>query len=169
MTVDSFKFLPCIIAAFYKMTELEPRGPIPWTPLQGSLRTQKFGLVTSAGLYLKRSQQPFDLGREKAEPTWGDPSFRAIPADVGQDDLAVSHLHLNTMDAETDFNILLPIQRMKEFAEQGRIGALADQHYSLMGFQGFPPDTRAWEMEFGPQVAQALLNEGVHCVLLTPA
>lgn len=169
MTVDSFKFLPRIIATFYKMNEREPQYPIPWTPLKQPLHAMKFALVTSGGLYCKGTQDPFDIEREKNNPTWGDPSYRVIPADIQQQDLAVSHLHLNTSDIEVDFNILLPIQRIQEFAQQGRIGAVADEHYALMGYQGFPPDSHTWESEYGPQIARAMLNEGVHAVLLTPA
>ena len=169
MTVDSFKFLPRLIATFYKMTERELRLPIPWTPLEKPIQEAKFGLVTSGGLYLHSSQDSFDLARERMEPDWGDPSFRVIPEDIEQDDIAVSHLHLNTNDIETDFNILLPIHRMNEFVQEGRVGELAEHHYAFMGYQGFPPDTRAWENDYGPQVARAFLNEGVHCVLLTPA
>jgi D-proline reductase (dithiol) PrdB len=169
MTVDSFKFLPRLIATFYKMTQREPRLPIPWTPLDTPLQEMTFGLVTSGGLFLHKSQKSFDLARERTEPSWGDPSYRVIPVDVEQKDLAVSHLHLNTTDIESDANILLPIHRMQEFVQEGRIGDLANEHYAFMGYQGFPPDTRAWENEFGPQVAHAFLQEGVDCVLLTPA
>ena len=62
MIVDSFKFLPRLIATFYQMTEREPQQPIPWTPLAKPLAACKFGLVTSAGLYLKGVQRPFLIG-----------------------------------------------------------------------------------------------------------
>ena len=169
MPVDSFKFLPRIIAALYKLTEREPQHPIPWTPVTKPVPSAKFGLVTSGGLYLKDSQEPFDIEREIVEPDWGDPSYRVIPSDVAQEDISVSHLHLNTSGIEADFNILLPINRMDELVGEGRIGALAEAHYAFMGYQGFPPDSRLWEAEFGPQVARAFLNDGVDCVLLTPA
>lgn len=169
MTVDSFKFLPRIIAALYKTSEREPQRPIPWTPLTKPLRSAKFGLITSGGLYLKEFQQPFDIEREIVEPGWGDPGFRVIPSSTRQEDIAVSHLHINTTDIEADFNILLPINRMKELVDEGRIGALAEAHYAFMGYQGYPPDSSAWESEHGPQVAHAFLNDGVDCVLLTPA
>jgi D-proline reductase (dithiol) PrdB len=168
MTVDSFKFLPRLIATFYQMTERERHLPIPWAPLRKPLQEMKVGLVTSGGIHLK-NDEPFDLARERAMPTWGDPSFRVIPSNIEADDIAVSHLHLNTNDIEQDFNILLPIHRMQELVAEGRIGAIASEHFSFMGYQGFPPDTRAWENTYGLQVAQSFLNEGVHCVFLTPA
>lgn len=169
MTVDSFKFLPRLIAAYYEMTEVQTELPVPWTPLTRRLSECKFGLITSGGLYYKPEQEPFNLEREQAEPTWGDPSFRAIPVDAAQEDVGVSHLHVNTHPAEADFNILLPIHRFRELAAEGRIGGLASKAYSFMGFQGFPPDTRAWRETYGPQVAEALKAEAVDCVLLTPS
>jgi hypothetical protein len=75
MTVDSFKFLPRLIAMFYRMTKREPEMPIPWTSLGRPLSECTFGLVTSAGLYLRESDRPFDVERERQNPTWGDPSF----------------------------------------------------------------------------------------------
>ena len=84
MPVDSFKFLPRLIATFYKMTGREPVHPIPWTPLPGPVATCKFGLVTSAGIYCRHTDPPFDVEREKREPSWGDSSYRAIPATVRQ-------------------------------------------------------------------------------------
>jgi hypothetical protein len=169
LSVDSFKFLPRIIAAFYQLTEIELRSPIPWTPLEFPLQELKVGLVTSGGLYLKELQAPFDLESEQKRPTWGDPSYREIPTSVEADAIGVSHLHLNTTDIEQDFNVLLPIHRLQDLVTRGQIGEAAATHYSFMGYQGFPPDTRAWEEQHAPQVAQKLLNDGVQAVILTPA
>ncbi len=166
--VDSFKFLPRLIAAFYQMTEREPELPIPWTPVERPLADLTFGLVTSGGLYVRGAQPPFDVAREKREPTWGDPTYRAIPSNVAQADIAVSHLHLNPTFAEADFNVVLPLTRFQELAAQGVIGGLADEAYSFMGFQGFPPDAAAWQTTYGPEVAAKFKVAGVDCVLLTP-
>jgi D-proline reductase (dithiol) PrdB len=174
MPVDSFKYLPRIIAAFYQMTDRQPELPIPWTPLPRPLAECKFGLVTSGGLYHQGIEPPFDLEREKQEPTWGDPTYRTLPADIQQAEVGASHLHINTRDVLEDVNILLPIHRFQELAAEGgkprgRIGGLAKHAYSFMGYQGFPSDTTAWQQTYGPQVAEKLKAEGVNCVLLTPA
>jgi hypothetical protein len=50
-------------------------GKIPWTPLDKSISETTFTLMTTAGLSMK-SDAPFDMEREKAEPAWGDPSYR---------------------------------------------------------------------------------------------
>jgi D-proline reductase (dithiol) PrdB len=169
MPVDSFKFLPRIIAVFYQMTDREPEIPIPWTPLPRPLPDCKFGLVTSGGLYHKGVEPPFDVEREKQEPAWGDPTYRTIPTDVPQAEVGASHLHINTRDVLADINILLPVGRFRELVAEGRVGGLADRAYSFAGYQGFPPDATAWRETYGPQVAEKFKAEGVDCVLLTPA
>lgn len=169
LSVDSFKFLPRLIATFYQMIEREPEYPIPWNPLSKGLEECKFGLITSGGLYQQGLQPPFDIEREVREPTWGDPSFRSIPTDIQQDRVGVSHLHINVEDVSSDINILLPVHRFGELVEEGRIGGLAAFAYSFMGYQGFPPDTTAWEETYVPQVAEKLKSESVDCVFLTPA
>lgn len=169
MPVDSFKFLPRIIGAYYKMTKREPEFPIPWTPLSRPLGKCKFGLITSGGLYHQGVEPPFDIEREKREPTWGDPTYRTLPTDIKQSDIAASHLHINTRWVLEDVNILLPIHRFRELVDEGRIAGLAEHVYSFMGYQGYPPDTNAWQNDHGPQVAEKLKAEEVNCVLLTPA
>ena len=169
MSVDSYKFLPRLIAAFYEMVEVESDLPIPWTPLTRPLSESKFGLVTSGGLFHKGSDAPFDLERERSEPTWGDPTYRSIYSSIRQDEVGVSHLHVNPRLAESDMNVLLPINRFQELTAEGTIGALAENHFSFMGYQGYPPDASAWRDVYGPQVAGKFISEGVDCVLLTPS
>ena len=168
MPVDSFKFLPRLIATFYQMTEREPAYPIPWTPLAKPLAACKFGLITSGGLYQKGVEPPFDIEREKQEPSWGDPTYRTIPADIAQADVGVSHLHLNPVFAEEDVNVVLPLTRFQELTDSGTIGGVADEAYSFMGFQGFPPDASAWQETYLPEVIAKFKASGVDCILLTP-
>lgn len=169
MPVDSFKYLPRLIASFYKMSDRQPELPIPWTPMPDSLQECKFGLVTSGGLFHQAIDPPFDLEREKREPVWGDPSYRTISDDIQQTEVGVSHLHFNTQPVRSDINILLPIHRFRKLAADGEIGGLANNAYSFMGYQGFPPDTTAWEETYGPQVVEKFKEEKVNCVLLTPS
>jgi len=169
MPVDSFKYLPRVLAAYYRMTDQRPELPIPWTPLADPLAECVFGLVTSGGLYHLGVEPPFDVEREREEPAWGDPAYRTLPVDIPQREVGASHLHMNTRDVLEDLNILLPVHRFQELAAQGRIGGLTHDAYSFMGYQGYPRDTTAWRETYGPQVARKLMAEDVECVLLTPA
>src|SRR5438093_578258 len=84
MPVDSFKYLPRSIAAYYQTLRVERVEPIPWTPLSKPLNQCRFALVTTAGIYDKAREPPFDAGREKREPMWGDPTYRRILRDLAQ-------------------------------------------------------------------------------------
>lgn len=166
MPVDSFKWLPRSIAGYYRTLAIPEPTFIPWTPLAKLLSACRFALVTTAGIYLRASQPPFDLDRERREPFWGDPTYRAIPRDARQEDIGVAHLHIDTEDLLADMNIVLPLRRFEELEAEGEIGSLAPTHYSFMGYQG---GTEAWERTYGPEVSRRLKQEEVDAVLLTPA
>jgi D-proline reductase (dithiol) PrdB len=169
MQVDSFKYLPSLVTRYYQMSRVKTEFPIPWTPLVRPLNQARFSLITSGGLYHLGHEPPFDLDGERDRPDWGDPSYRTLPADMDVNDVRVSHLHLKSADIEADMNILLPIQRFQELVEANRIGSLAGETYSFMGYQGFPADQQPWKEVYGPEVAGKLLADQVNCVLLTAA
>ncbi len=166
MPTDSFKWLPRSIAAYYQAMQVPEPEEIPWTPLRRPIEQCRFALVTTAGLYIKGEQPSFDLDRERREPFWGDPTYRAIPSDVRQEQIGVAHLHINTEDIQQDVNIVLPVHRFQELAQAGEVGSLAHHHYSLMGYQ---QDNREWRKRYGPEVAQRMVEEEVDVALLTPA
>lgn len=167
--VDSFKYLPRLISLFYQNQEIEKNPTIPWTPFPLPIKQARFTIITSAGIYLKDHQPSFDLQRELQEPTWGDPSFRIIPSSTEPEALAISHLHINPQYILTDINVVFPIQRMAQLAEKGKIGSLSQHCFSVMGYQGFPPNTTTWRTETAPQIIQILKAEGIDGAILTPA
>jgi D-proline reductase (dithiol) PrdB len=168
MAVDSYKWLPGSLANYYKALPLQKAEPIPWTPLAKPIEECRFSLVTSAGLYLKDKQPPFDLDGERQNPLWGDPTYRTILRDVKQEEIGVAHLHINTAGLEADINIALPIHRFLELEATGEIGSLALTSYVFMGYQGNPRNSSEWENRYGPEVAARMKEEGVDAVLLTP-
>jgi hypothetical protein len=169
MAVDSFRFLPRIIAYYYQKTARRSDDSIPWSPLPKTISKCRFGLITSGGIFNQLYDRPFDVERERREPTWGDPTYREIGINIREKDIGVSHLHINTRDILSDINILLPIQRFKELVKYHIIGSLNPTAYSFMGYQGFPPNSTEWARRYGPEVANAFLAGGVDCVFLTPA
>jgi len=166
--VDSFAFLP---RSFRPLFERPPRLPgheaAVWTPFSKRLAEAKIALLTSAGLYVKATQPPFDGEREKREPTWGDPSWRAIPADVTTPELGMMHLHLNETDILADHEIALPTGTLAELVLEGVVGAATTRHFSVMGFQR--AGLEVWRSETAPAIAALLREEGADGVVLAPA
>ncbi len=166
MPIDSYKYLPRSMKEMYGAMPVIDE-PFVWAPLPKPLHRCTLALMTSAGIYLKGSQEPFDEEREKREPTWGDPTYRVIPSDVRQEQVGCSHLHINQEDLLEDVDVVLPIRAFRTLAAEGVIGALADEHYSFMGYQ----DRRLadWRETQGPQLATRLKERGVDVLLLAPS
>jgi D-proline reductase (dithiol) PrdB len=138
-----------------------------WAPFEKRLAEAKVALLTSAGLYVKATQAPFDGEREKREPTWGDPSWRAIPAGVSTAELGMMHLHLNASDVLADHDIALPTRVLAELVRDGVVGASTSRHVSVMGFQ--QSGLEVWRNETAPAIAALLREDGADGVVLAPA
>jgi D-proline reductase (dithiol) PrdB len=165
--VDGFRFIPPGLRAWIRnsIPEDEFKGTIPWTPMAKSMSKMTFALVTSAGISLK-TDLPFEMEREKKEPTWGDRSYRMIPRGTTEKDIDVNHLHINTNYIKLDINVILPLTRMAEFEKEGIIGCLAPTSYSYYGFQW--ENTNFLKESFEP-ISKKMKLEGVEAVLMTPA
>lgn len=166
MIVDSYRFLPRSFVAMYDSAEPAPedRDPV-WAPFEKRLAQATIALVTSSGLYVEGEQPPFDLDRERREPTWGDPTYRAIPHGLDRP-LGVNHLHINTTDVEADHNVALPMDALDELAAAGRVGAAAPHHVSVMGYQA--AGLEGWRSETAPAMIELFRSEGVDGVVLAP-
>lgn len=166
MAIDSFKYLPGSIANYYRNLPVQRLEPVPFTPLAKPLDRCRFALVTTAGVYNRDTDPPFDVEREKREPMWGDPTYRRIPRDIRQEQIGVAHLHINPRDILLDVNVTLPIHRFRELEAEGVIGSLAPTSYSFMGYQ---TNNTQWRDRYAPEVAALMKDEAVDAVLLTPA
>jgi D-proline reductase (dithiol) PrdB len=165
--VDGFRFIPPGLRAWIRnsIPEDDFKGTIPWTPLFKPASKTVFALVTSAGISLK-IDPPFDMEREKKEPTWGDRSYRMIPRGTTEKDVDVNHLHINTNYIKQDINVILPLARMAEFEQEKIIGRLAPTSYSFYGFQWQNIDFLKEAIE---PISKKMRLEGVEAVLMTPA
>jgi D-proline reductase (dithiol) PrdB len=164
---NGFRFLPPSLGAWIQ-SHIEKRrfeGSIPWTPLPKALNELTFSMVTSAGINQK-SDPPFDMAREKREPTYGDRSYRKIPRGTGSADIDVNHLHINTNYIKEDINVILPLERMAELEAEGIIGCLAPTAYSYYGFQLESDEFLTTAIL---PMAEQMKEEDVEAVLLTPA
>jgi D-proline reductase (dithiol) PrdB len=141
------------------------QGEIPWAPLAKPLQRAKVALHTTAGISM-RDDAPFDMEMERRNPMRGDPSFRRLRADATPEDIAVNHLHIDTSYISRDLNVALPLDRLRELVAAGEVGAVAETHYSTMGYQG--NDLGPLERETAPAIARAMRNEEVDLALLAP-
>ena len=95
-----------------------------------------------------------------------DTGFRVIERQ--RRDLVLGHWSPNFdhTGVAMDLNVVYPIDRLEELAEQGVIGAVAPRHVSFAGNQ--PDDVATIRLDTGPAAAALLRQDGVDVAILTP-
>ena len=135
---------------------LAPLTPPGWVPPGKPRRERRVALVTTAGLH-RREDAAFELT---------DASYRVLPGELHASDLVMSHSSVNfdRSGFAEDVNLVFPIDRFRELADEGVIGGLASNHYSFMG-AGLLPE--AYEAPVR-DLARILHRDAVDTVFLTP-
>ena len=164
--VDSWRFLPPRLAQLLQagIQSKPPATSIPFTPLATPLAGARIALLSTAGISC-RPDPPFDMDGERANPIWGDPSWRRIPAAATEAQIEANHLHIDTTYIRRDLDVALPLRRLVELAAAGEVGSVAPTHYSVMGYQ---LDGKAQVTESAPAIAAAMNAEGVTGAFLAP-
>jgi len=113
-------------------------------------------IVTTAGL-ARADDRPFSPGALE---------YRLIPGEIDPADLRMSHLSVNFDRSawQQDHNVAFPLDRLRELAAAGEIGAVAPHHYSFMGAQPQPARLE----QTGEEVGRLLREAGVDAAFLTP-
>ena len=95
--------------------------------------------------------------------------FRLDEVDAGSDsaDFTVNDSYYDTADASIDVNCVFPIDRLREFADEGIVGSVADRLWS--GFMGRIYSRSKVVNESAPALAQELHDDDVDLFLLVPA
>ena len=127
----------------------------PW--VDGPPASQRrVALVTTAGLNL-RGEQPFRMG--------AGADYRVIPAATDGADILMNHVSVNfdRTGFQDDVNVVLPLDRLKEMADDGEIVSVAAYHYSFMG----ATDPAMLEPK-ARELAGMLKEDNVNAVILTP-
>lgn len=133
-----------------------PTTPPPvWTPVTKSLKESRIAFATAGGIHLK-SQPPFNAA--------GDFSIREIPSNTPTSELMVTHGGYDNSDVNKDINSMLPIDRLRELAEEGFIGSVAP---ILVGFMGGGGNVEKFRNDTGPAIARIFKNEGIDMCVLT--
>ncbi|RJP28339.1 MAG: hypothetical protein C4536_12980 [Actinobacteria bacterium] len=135
--------------------------PLPFMPLEKALPECRVSLITTTGVHLD-DQDPFDTAS-----ALGDSSYRAVPSGVNVDCLRISHTHFPHDRAEADINVIFPIERLRELAEEGAIGSVGADHFCF-GFDLHVKELVAADSGSAHEIARRLQEDGVDVVLLTP-
>lgn len=126
----------------------------PWTQLE-SLKDARVALVSTAGIH-NRDDRAFS-------PSAGD--YRVIKSDSIASDIVMTHVSKNfdRTGFQLDWNVVFPLDRLRELAEQEYIGSVADYHYSFMG-----ATDPAKIQPYAEKLAGHLTNDKVDAILLVP-
>ena len=122
-----------------------------------SLDIAKVAIVTTAALHR--------VGRDGFELGDSDYHYETLPRAAR--DLALGHHSVNFDRGgfAADINVVFPIDRLEELAEDAVIGEVADNHYAFAGNQSVT--VSEIRLDSGPHCAREMLDEGVDVVLLT--
>ncbi len=126
----------------------------PWVT-GNVLARRRVSLISTAGLH-RRGDRPF------AGMT-GD--YRVIPGDIRAKDLVMTHISTNfdRTGFQRDWNVVFPLDRLRELAGERMVGSVAAYHYSFMG----ATDPAAMEPA-ARNLAELLKRDRVDAALLVP-
>lgn len=132
------------------------RRCIPFTPFEKDLSTAIVTLVSATGVYAA-DQEPFPT----EDP--GDITYRVIDAATETSSLRIAHHHYDHSEADTDPNIVFPLDTLRELAADGVIAGVNDKHYSY----GFTTRLRELYQTTFPEIADGIERSKTKLVLLT--
>jgi D-proline reductase (dithiol) PrdB len=132
------------------------RKCVPFTPFDKDLATATVALVTATGVY-PQDQQPFST----EDP--GEVSYRVIDGSIEATGLRIAHHHYDHSEADTDPNIVFPIETLRDLAAEGFIAGLGAHHYSY----GFTTRLRELYETTFPEIADKIERSRTRLVLLT--
>jgi len=132
------------------------RRCVPFTPFEKDLATAVVTLVSAAGAY-PSDQEPFPT----EDP--GDVTYRVISGATEASSLRIAHHHYDHSEADTDPNIVFPIDTLRELAAAGVIAGVNDNHYSY----GFTTRLKELYDKTFPEIADKVERSKTKLVLLT--
>ena len=123
------------------------RKCVPFTPFDGELSRATVAIVTAGGVHLE-DQEPFNIADEL-----GDLTFRTIPGDVDSARLRVTHHHYDHADADSDINVVFPLDVLRELEADKVIGGIARKH---VGYMGYTMQLKAMYEGTAPEIANEI-------------
>ena len=133
---------------------------VPLALLEKPLSECRLSFVSTSGVQPKTSL-PFDT----VHPV-GDYTFRRVPSDSRTEDLEIHQLKYPTCGAREDLNVIFPIERLQEFAQEGVIGGLTENFYTFIGYN---MDPERLQNTLAKNLAAAIAEEKPDAVIAAPA
>jgi D-proline reductase (dithiol) PrdB len=154
-------YIPRITAQYSDMGYGEYRwvhseDPPAWKPVDKPLSQSRVGLIATGGIYAT-GQTAFHFR--------DDSTYRAIPTDVDVSTLRTAHFAYDQTDARKDINVVFPIESLRALADDGTIGELGPNGYTIMG--GIYSTRRVID-DLIPELVQRCLDDDLDVVLLVP-
>jgi D-proline reductase (dithiol) PrdB len=153
--------LPLGLRLFMKTYPWRRIRPVPFIRPDLPVSRSRVALVSSAGFILP-GQEPFD-----ETVKGGDFTYRVLPSDADPRSLINTHRSesFDPSGIEADPNLGIPLERMRELADDGTIGEFSPRAYSVMGSITAPG---RFIRESAPRIAEALRADAADAVLLVP-
>lgn len=128
----------------------------PCAPLAKPLAQCRIAIVTTIGIHL-RDDRPF---------VPADPSFRVLPSSVTQADVLQSHqsIGFDRTSTQQDWNVVFPIDRLRELAAEGIIAGVGARN---LGFMGYSQRIRDLYERAAPEMAKLVERSNADGVILT--
>ena len=123
------------------------RKCVPFTPFDGELSRATVAIVTAGGVH-RKDQEPFNIADEL-----GDLSFRIIADDADTSDLMVTHHHYDHTDADSDVNVVFPLDVLRDLKEEGFVKEVARKH---VGYMGYTMQLKAMYEGTAPEIANEI-------------
>ncbi len=130
------------------------------TPLAKPLSECRVSLLTSGGIS-HHSREPFNPTAKN------DLRVDAVDPQAETTAFAINDAYYDTDDAHKDLNVVFPLARLRELAEEGIIGAVAERLWS--GFMGRIYNRTAVIEEAAPALVLELQKDEVDLLILVPA
>ncbi len=144
----------------YPGSMIHKESYVPLARLQKPLSEARLTFVSTAGVQPKGTL-PFDT----VHPI-GDYSFRPVPSHLKPSDLEIHQLKYPTAGATRDLNVIFPIERLQELANENVIGKLSDNFFSFIGYN---MDAERLERTLAEEIADAVVADGADVALMSPA
>ncbi len=162
--MDPIRYVDTLIAKYGAMGfpayDWSRYDDAPFTPLAKPLSQCTVALLTSGGVS-RKADTPFNPDARN------DLRVDEVAPNAPSDDFQIHDSYFDHADADRDINCIFPLDRLREMAVTGEIGAVAPRHWS--GFMGRIYKRQAVMQEKAPALFEALKRDKVDLLVAIPA